>query len=204
MVAWSDEARESWLNTYFQSFSKELACQATGIGWRTQEQWYAEDPEWAERVDGVRKRIGDLVQAVLIERAMHGVPEQVVLKGQPLFEKDEDDELVHDERGDPIPVTYRRHDSKLLLAAAENLAGWGQREIHQVEIPRKEITLLDHEGNAMSLERLLKGHFKRLQKARPPGTEQKVIEGQVVKGNGKAKSNGRAKKVTKKKRKKSE
>lgn len=201
-MAWSDEAREAWLEAYRRTFSKELASQESGIPYTTQRRWYAEDPEWAESVDSIREQIGDVIQAVLIERALHGVPQQVVSNGEPLFVKDEDGEMKLDEHGDPIPLVYRRHSDKLMIAAAENMAGWGQRDVHQVEVPRKEVILLDHEGNAMSLERLVKGHFKRAQKLlQSPTVEADVVKAQ---GNGKHKGNGKAKPARKKKRKKSE
>lgn len=205
MVAWSEAAREAWLEAYRRTFSKELASQETGIPYSTQRMWHAEDPEWAERVDSIKERIGDVIQAVLIERALHGVPQQVVSNGEPLFVRDADKELVLDEHGDPIPLTYRRHSDKLMIAAAENMAGWGQRDVHQVEVPRKEVILLDHEGNAMSLERLVQGHFKRAQKLlKTPRVEEKVIEAQAVKGNGKQAPGKNGKPKAKKKRKKIE
>lgn len=153
MVAWSDEARDAWIDEYKRTFSKVGACESTGIPWETAARWYAEDTEWAARVDSARRQIGDVVQAVLVDRAINGVPQPMVdRQGKPVLDEDGN------------PRVSRRFSDKLLIAAAENLAGWGRRDAALEAPPRKEIILLDGDGKAMSLQALLEGRFRKLER----------------------------------------
>lgn len=162
MVTWSKKARQAWLDEYERTFSRAKACDLTGIGWRTQERWQAEDPEWAEELLSIERKKADVVQAQLLDWALNGLPGEPVIRSHRV--------VLDEETGKPL--MHRRVSEKLILAAAAHLAGWGGDSEAGRQVNRTEVYVMGPDKKPMEFKKLLEGHFAKLPEARTVDVEQ--------------------------------
>jgi hypothetical protein len=128
------------------------ACRACGIDRATVNNWRKADPAFNRKVVEARKcwseERGNLLERHALDVALRGAKNQYVHDGE-----------VH---------VLRRHDGKILQAALQQFAGWGEPE--RQGIMAKEYIMVGADGQTFSLSSLLRAHFQP-QKAPDEGIE---------------------------------
>lgn len=117
------------------------ACRAAGISRETVRGWRKADPAFNRKVVEARRcwseERGNLLERHALDVALNGAKNEYVHDGQ-----------VH---------TLRRHDGKILHAALQQFAGWGEPE--RQGLMAKEYIMVGADGQTFSLSSLLKAHF---------------------------------------------
>lgn len=119
------------------------ACDAIGIGRTTAYGWRNEDKDFAAAWDDAMEAGIDRAEAEAFRRAVIGFDEPVVHKGVMSYRTErhlEGDEVAYrtvlDDRGQPVPLTVRKHSDMLLSLVLK-----GRRK--QVFAERTELTGAD-------------------------------------------------------------
>lgn len=90
------------------------ACEATGIARKTAYHWRDVDVAFAEEWDEAIATSTDRLEAEAHRRAVAGVEEPVFHRGQLVFKRDADGEIIRDSNGQPVPATVSRRSDRLL------------------------------------------------------------------------------------------
>ncbi|MGE0294810.1 MAG: hypothetical protein AB7P97_20865 [Hyphomonadaceae bacterium] len=90
------------------------ACEATGVARKTAYHWRDADPDFADQWDEAIATSTDRLEAEAHRRAVLGVEEPVFHRGQLVFKRDADGEVVRDSNGEPVPATVSRRSDRLL------------------------------------------------------------------------------------------
>jgi len=90
------------------------ACETTGVSRKTAYIWRDSDPAFAEEWDDAIATATDRLETEAHRRAVLGVDEPVFHRGQLVFKRDAEGEIVRDSNGDPIPMTVPKRSDRLL------------------------------------------------------------------------------------------
>lgn len=104
-----------FLEAYRECGVVGTACRVAGVNRRTFYEWCDRDPAFKIMANEAYQDAVDAAEVELRRRAIHGVKEPVLYKGQPVFERHPDTgELILDEDGKPKVFSIQRTSDRLL------------------------------------------------------------------------------------------
>lgn len=141
--------REAFLRVYRECGVVGTTCRHLGLS----RDWYyrerEKDKAFAAAADAAFQDAVDDAEYELRRRAIEGVVEPVLFKGQPVYRRDpETGDLLRDENGDYIPVTVSIRSDRLLEVYTRS-----HRPIYK---ERSEVALTGADGGAVKNEIVIK------------------------------------------------
>lgn len=108
--------RRLFLEAYARSGVVADGLRASGLSRSTYYRWRQEDADFDEACEDALEDAVDAAEAELRRRAVEGEEEVVLIRGEPVFKRDPDEEdgFARDELGDRIPLTVNRKSDRLL------------------------------------------------------------------------------------------
>ncbi len=120
----TDRVRAKFLDGLREGYSKQAIARSLGHARSTFSKWEREDPIFKQEAwqEG-RDLNADLLENVLLDHALNGVPEPIVHEGriQMVYARNEEGEILRDEHGAAlrVPVAIRKYDHNLGMKLLE-------------------------------------------------------------------------------------
>jgi hypothetical protein len=91
-----------------------IACKKSRIARSSYNRKIKKDLKFKQECDDAIESAIDEVELELRRRAIHGTAVQTLHNGQVVYSRDENGELLYDEKGHPIPFTTVKHSDPLM------------------------------------------------------------------------------------------
>lgn len=132
-----DVRKEAFLRAYAATGVVGTACDRTGVPRSTVSHWRSEDDAFDEACDAAYRDAVDAAETELRNRAVHGVEEPVMYKGEPVWKRDPSTgEVLLDDDFNPVPLTVTRRSDRLLeVYMKANSDRYGERSSVELSGP---------------------------------------------------------------------